>query len=202
MAAVQGLANAFKAFQTTYSENTSAPTSLKRPPTWLCANDINNVSNSETPRTWLPRIETRGDASPDSLDSNRVAPNCRNPDCPKYYASLNSFSGPKVWQKCPCCTQVAVDVEEHPESYSLWLDVPGLQKSDVIVGSPSSTLITLSSHVSGRLSLQPSNACGLCIPVTDAYLPCSGSLSQDLLATISLCWRIIPGGSGWEIVEA
>lgn len=28
---------------------------------------------------------------------------------------------------------VAVDVEEYPESYALWLDVPGLQKSDVKV---------------------------------------------------------------------
>jgi hypothetical protein len=34
---------------------------------------------------------------------------------------------------------VAVDVEEHPESYSLWLDVPGLLKSDVKVLSSASS---------------------------------------------------------------
>lgn len=47
-------------------------------------------------------------------------------------------------KKAPTC-QVDVDVDENPESYSLWLDVPGSQKSDVKVEvSPSMRTMIIS----------------------------------------------------------
>jgi len=51
---------------------------------------------------------------------------------------------------------VAVDVEEYPESYALWLDVPGLQKSDVkIQVSPSMRTMTISGERKRDGSAEP-----------------------------------------------
>lgn len=51
---------------------------------------------------------------------------------------------------------VPVDIEEYPESYALWLDVPGLQKSDVkIQVSPSSRTMTISGERKRIVSTEP-----------------------------------------------
>lgn len=124
---------------------------------------------------WRQKVKDLEKVMEDALDDNpaREAPSTGSgplgtspwwtgaqKESQEWKGPLNSqWRGPqngKAEKKAAGEVVVAVDVEEYPDSYSLWLDVPGLQKSDVKVQvSPSMRTMTISGDRKRPIAPEP-----------------------------------------------